>query len=83
MILDLIDRAEFQRLRRIRQLGPGFLVYPGAEHSRWAHSPGVCHIVRRMLDAPAKHYGEGSDEYGELKPLGRTIPAANRPWMML
>lgn len=76
MILALIDRPEFQRLRRIRQLGLGFLVYPGAEHSRWAHSLGVCHIARRMLDALAKHHGEDSDEYRDLKPLRRTILAA-------
>lgn len=38
---DLVDHAEFQRLRRIRQLGPTHLVYPGAIHTRFEHSLGV------------------------------------------
>jgi HD superfamily phosphohydrolase len=50
LVLCLMDRPEFQRLRRIRQMGLSFLTYPSAEHSRWVHSVGVCHIARRMLD---------------------------------
>lgn len=38
---DLVDHAELQRLRRIRQLGPTHLVYPGAIHTRFEHSLGV------------------------------------------
>ena len=45
---NLIDTKVFQRLRRIRQLGMTFLVYPGALHTRFDHSIGVMHIAGRI-----------------------------------
>ena len=50
VIWDLISTKEFQRLRRIRQLGTSYLVFHGAEHSRFTHSLGVYEIVRRIID---------------------------------
>ncbi|WP_313236926.1 HD domain-containing protein [Sporosarcina ureae] len=50
VIWDLVNTREFQRLRRIRQLGTTYLVFHGAEHSRFQHSLGVYEIVRRILD---------------------------------
>lgn len=50
VIWDLIGTKEFQRLRRIRQLGTTFLTFHGAEHSRFNHSLGVYEIVRRIID---------------------------------
>ena len=49
VVWQCIDSKEFQRLRRIRQLGGDFQVYPTAEHSRFSHSLGVYEIVRRMV----------------------------------
>ncbi len=50
VIWRLLDTPEFQRLRRIRQLGGVFQVYHTAEHSRFSHSLGVYEIVRRMTE---------------------------------
>lgn len=50
VIWDLVGTKEFQRLRRIKQLGTAFLTFHGAEHSRFNHSLGVYEIVRRIID---------------------------------
>lgn len=50
LLVRLIDTPEFQRLRRIRQLGIGFFTYQGAEHSRFTHSLGALHLATRILD---------------------------------
>lgn len=41
----LVDHPIFQRLRRIRQLSSAYLVYPGAQHTRFEHSLGVMHVA--------------------------------------
>lgn len=48
-IWSLINTPEFQRLRRIRQLGTTYLTFHGAEHSRFSHSLGVYEITRRII----------------------------------
>jgi len=45
----LCKSASFNRLHHIRQLGPTYLVYPGATHSRAAHSIGVYHIAKKLI----------------------------------
>lgn len=50
VIWDLIATKEFQRLRRIRQLGTTYFTFHGAEHSRFNHSLGVYEIIRRIID---------------------------------
>ncbi|HEX8323613.1 MAG TPA: HD domain-containing protein [Tepidisphaeraceae bacterium] len=49
LLFDLIGRSEFQRLRRVRQLGMASLAYPGADHSRYSHSLGVMETTRQIL----------------------------------
>lgn len=49
LLIEVVDSPEFQRLRRIKQLGLALFTYQGAEHSRFTHSLGVMHIMRRVL----------------------------------
>src|SRR4051794_32496220 len=50
LLFNLLNCAELQRLRRIRQLGLASLAYPGADHSRYSHSLGVMQTARRIID---------------------------------
>lgn len=56
IILQLIDTKEFQRLRRIKQLGTSQYTFHGAEHSRFNHSLGVYEITRRIINNFARNY---------------------------
>ena len=56
MIARLIDTAEFQRLRRVRQLGLAYFAYQTAEHSRFTHSLGAFHLASRLLEKLGSKY---------------------------
>lgn len=49
LLLDLLQTPEVQRLRRIRQLGVGHLVFPGAEHTRFGHALGAMALMQDVL----------------------------------
>ena len=55
LIAALIDSPEFQRLRRIRQLGLAHFAYQAAEHSRFVHSLGAYHLADRTLEQLSLH----------------------------
>jgi uncharacterized protein len=56
--MKIVNTPVFQRLRYIRQLAFTHLVYPGAEHSRFAHSMGVMEFATRMFETlMMKHRG--------------------------
>ena len=46
----VISSRLLQRLRYLRQLGPCYLVYPGAEHTRFQHSLGVMWLAKKAID---------------------------------
>ena len=46
---DIIEHPMFQRLRRIKQVSMTNMVYPGANHTRFAHSLGAMHLMRRAI----------------------------------
>lgn len=47
---DVIEHPFFQRLRHIRQLGLTYLVYPGANHTRFQHALGAMHLMTSAID---------------------------------
>lgn len=55
-IYDLINSKEFQRLRRIKQLGSSSYTFHGAEHSRFSHCLGVYYLARRVTTSFEKKY---------------------------
>ena len=64
LIVDLIETPAFQRLRRIRQLGLGFLVFPGAVHTRFEHALGAMALMQDVLSTLREKGTEISgDEY--------------------
>ena len=50
LIYDLIQHPYFQRLRRISQMGLSYLVYPGANHTRFHHALGCMHLMQKAVD---------------------------------
>ena len=56
IIMDLINTPEFQRLRRIKQLGTSSFTFHGAEHSRFGHCLGVYEITRQMCNYFQRNY---------------------------
>lgn len=47
----VLETRAVQRLRRIKQMGFAWLVYPGAEHSRFGHALGAFHIAQRVVES--------------------------------
>jgi HD superfamily phosphohydrolase len=60
----LLDTPEVQRLRRVRQLGVTSLVFPGAEHSRFAHALGAAFVMKQLI--------------ARLRAIHGTLPPAQR-----
>lgn len=73
VILDLIATPEFQRLRRVKQLGVTSEVFHGAEHSRFSHSLGVYEIARRIERHLAQFYPTQTNTDGLWNPKERLV----------
>ncbi|EIN04338.1 HD-domain/PDEase-like protein [Punctularia strigosozonata HHB-11173 SS5] len=47
-LCQFIDTPHFQRMKRIKQLGTSYWVFPGGSHNRFEHCLGVAHLARLM-----------------------------------
>ena len=56
-----IDTSQFQRLRRVKQLGLCHYVYPSSVHTRFEHSIGVMHLVGKAIDSICVNSGQKID----------------------
>lgn len=59
---DLIQHPYFQRLARIKQLGMSYLVYPGAQHTRFQHSLGAMYLMEEAIAQLRSRGNEITDE---------------------
>lgn len=73
----LLEAAEVQRLRRIKQLGVASYAFPGAEHSRFAHAIGAAHVMKMLLTR-LRHLGAAGGGGSALPEEHRITPAAAR-----
>jgi HD superfamily phosphohydrolase len=71
-LLQVASHRAFQKLNGIKQLGPTYLVYPGATHTRLNHSLGVFHLARRMI---LNLLGGGSSTTTAAKSAGLPLPS--------
>lgn len=49
LLLEIVKHPYFYRLSRIKQLGLAYMVFPGAQHTRFQHSIGAYHLVTNAM----------------------------------
>jgi len=74
--LTILDRHEMQRLRAVKQLGHGNMVFPGANHTRFEHSLGVYHLAGRM----ASSVGLSEEDTNAIKAAGLLHDICHTPF---
>ena len=75
-VLSLINSPEFQRLRRIKQLGVSNFTYPAAVHTRFVHSLGVFNFAQRILRLLQRRYAEDRAVTELLRENAKVVKAA-------
>lgn len=80
---EIIDTAEFQRLRRIKQLSSANFVYPSANHTRFEHSLGAMHLAGVMGEVLTNKGYTSSDEIQKLRLAGLLHDVGHGPFSHL
>lgn len=75
----VIDSAAFRRLQRIKQLSQAHMVYPSANHTRFEHSVGVCHLAGVV----ARRLGFGAGDVGAIRMAGLLHDVGHGPFSHL
>jgi HD superfamily phosphohydrolase len=68
-IFDIVEHSYFQRLRRIKQLGLTYLVYPGAVHTRFQHAIGSMYLISLAIDVIKSKGHEITQEEAEASKI--------------
>ena len=70
--MEIIDTRDFQRLRRVRQLGAACVVYPTALHTRFDHSLGTLEMVWKMIRSITGNQ-HNADRLGNITPRQKCL----------
>ncbi|MCE9552284.1 MAG: HD domain-containing protein [Planctomycetes bacterium] len=79
----VIDTASFQRLRNLKQLGMGQVTYPGATHTRFAHSIGVLGIMERVTNVARAALSLNDEQVNEIRLAGLLHDIGHYPYSHL
>lgn len=79
----VIDTASFQRLRHLKQLQFGHLTYPGATHTRFAHSIGVLGILARIAEIARNKLSLTQEKVEDLRLAGLLHDVGHYPYIPL
>ncbi|MDP8023887.1 MAG: HD domain-containing protein [Nitrososphaeria archaeon] len=80
---EVIDTAEFQRLRRIKQLSSANFVYPSANHTRFEHSLGAMHLAGLMGEVLTSKGYASSEDVQKLRLAGMLHDVGHGPFSHL
>lgn len=79
----VVDTASFQRLRHLKQLQFGHVTYPGATHTRFAHSVGVLGIVARITDIAKGALNLSDEQIEDIRLAGLLHDIGHYPYSHL